>query len=857
MNIKHNLPNRPYGKFFGREESITKIKENLIDGGTFIASIDGIGGIGKTALAYNFCENFLIPSKRFKHIIWITSKKTVFDPFSKEMMIKQIQNDFYGVESLIDITLKVTGFEEIIGEELKYKVNFFEDIVSSESLFFVLDNLETIEDEDFFSYLTKDFNRLSGINRNFKVLTTSRKRKKIIDFPIEISGLSIEDALSMLKFLAVKFNIKSILHSSDFQNVKLLERVGNIPLGIEFIVGQISLGKSLGQVFKELEGYPSLDDLVDEDEKKKRLSDIILFSFKDMYETLDYPHQHIFKTVAALQKNRRSNDEISFDLLMSISNYSKGDLDEILENLIDSKLIILDKDEYNISQMAVNFVRQYYDEFESFENEIVGLKTKIDRNDRNIKDKVDVFLDNVKFNLEENKYQEAEEFLLKSLDVYNDARLYYEIAKVQRVLNKFSKASDNFRLATQLAPNNVKIWYDWINMEDSRQRHNIALNLIDQALIDTNNDVSIIIQKISIYRYKKEYFRLRQEIKHHLEVYEYEQRFEDYKKLLRSWKSIEYTLTKEGSLDTYIEVAELLASKEEDKELGLQVLNELFKVLNRARASDQARRIQRKIQNLEDRIKLSMGGRIKQLNRLFNQKEYEKGKKEARRILKWFDEDTSEDNIFYYKDALRVLMQILATEEDYEKISITFDEYKIIGYGDENCRQIYEKAERMKTTLRRNIIIGDISVNIQSSEINLRQLIMWSLKFDEQVLINMISLNGKTTWLEQWRMTRNRSLKQDADLIYYSDLGHLKHILNWSIQNILDNILEIKLKQRTEQNLIKIVRYLEEWVAKERNETFHSRLQLFNLEELNEVLVDTRRLVNLTNQVKEDLNIIN
>ena len=73
MEVNHNLPNPPYKRFFGREESIRKIKETLIEGGTFIASVDGVGGIGKTALAYYFCKEILVPEERFNYIVWLKS----------------------------------------------------------------------------------------------------------------------------------------------------------------------------------------------------------------------------------------------------------------------------------------------------------------------------------------------------------------------------------------------------------------------------------------------------------------------------------------------------------------------------------------------------------------------------------------------------------------------------------------------------------------------------------------------------------------------------------------------------------------------------------------------------------------
>ena len=129
--MQHNLPACPYRKFFGREESVEKISNTLLCGGTFIASIDGVGGIGKTALAYHFCESVLLPSGEFDYLVWLTSKKVVFDPFSRDSMMKPIDNDFYGVETLVDTTLQVVGLEEAIGYDPELKQSLFEDILSN------------------------------------------------------------------------------------------------------------------------------------------------------------------------------------------------------------------------------------------------------------------------------------------------------------------------------------------------------------------------------------------------------------------------------------------------------------------------------------------------------------------------------------------------------------------------------------------------------------------------------------------------------------------------------------------------------------------------------------------------------
>jgi len=846
--VTHNLPEQPYKKFFGRQDSVEKIKNTLLEGATFIASIDGVGGIGKTALAYHFCKEFLLPSNEFNTVIWITAKESVFDPFSKESMIKSIDNKFQGIETLIDTTLALIGFEDILDQSLDEKKELFEDFIKSEPVFFVLDNLENVEDEDFFKYITHGFNKFALPNSKLKVLTTSRKRKRIIDFPIEIEGLAIEDALSMLKYLANEYNIKDILHATDHNNIILIEKVGRIPLGIEFIIGQMTKGKSRGEIYSELEGYPSLEGVTDEQERKKRLSDIILFSFQNMYESLNAKEKRVFQTIAALEKNKTKNDpDISLELLMSITNMSRYDLESSLDVLIENKLVSQSQsNSYTISQMAISFVKQYYENFEEIEDEVVGKKQNIISINNKQLDKVDILINSVRKLMEKNEYEEAESTLLNALDVSQDYRIFYELAKVQRILNKFSRAADNYRIARKLNPTNSKIWYDWINMEDNRKRYNIAMQIINEALTKTQNNISIVLQKISIFKYKNKFNELREEIEDKLKFYMEEDRKEDYIKLLRNWKNIEYKFFKDKKENKYFEVIEKLLSVETDNEIKLQLLREELNAAKKNNNDQKVKKIRQKLSIIEKSIIRSLSGRVKQLNKLFNARKYDEAKKEARKILNWIHDD-EEDNVEYTQNALRILLQILASEKDYNRIIITFEDFKDIGYKDENCINIYEKAKKEKEKLECEELIKEISINIQNIEYDLRNIIVHALEYDEDALINLLKDKNKLEWREQWITTKKKALKNDELLIHYSDLSHLRSILSWTKSTISKKTNN---PYQAKQYIKDIVAFLENYLAKERNETFHSRLQLYSKAELNKILVDTQRLVEKINELK-------
>lgn len=154
-------------------------------------------------------------------------------------------------------------------------------------------------------------------------------------------------------------------------------------------------------------------------------------------------------------------------------------------------------------------------------------------------------------------------------------------------------------------------------------------------------------------------------------------------------------------------------------------------------------------------------------------------------------------------------------------------------------------------------IIGEISQNLMNAENNLRSLIMVMFGNNENDFVNFIRLknqNNPLDWITHWQTNRNKSLKNDLPLIYYSDFSNLRRILEWVDDshlrraNTQANISDIRTKIRKLSDNLKF------YTIDERNETFHARVLQYDLNKLNEVLVDTNRLFKLTLEVKSALN---
>jgi hypothetical protein len=90
--VYHNLPQPDYGQFIGREEELAKVMRILRPyphSQYPIVTIDGIGGIGKSALALEIAHRYLYdygrltPEERFDAIIWTSAKQTILFRLTK------------------------------------------------------------------------------------------------------------------------------------------------------------------------------------------------------------------------------------------------------------------------------------------------------------------------------------------------------------------------------------------------------------------------------------------------------------------------------------------------------------------------------------------------------------------------------------------------------------------------------------------------------------------------------------------------------------------------------------------------------------------------------------------------------
>jgi len=329
-NLLANLPRRSY--FVGREEEVKTIMQSLHPNSrTFIIGIEGIGGVGKSALAievsYRCVENDL-----FESVIWLSAKETILTLHGIEPIIPE-------AKSLSDILITIgtsLGNPTIGNLSIQDQIKRAYNLLARRTTLLVLDNFESLSRSEQHDIL--DFLRRSPIT--LKVMVTSRERVTEGQI-IRLQGLSFEESNALLEWDAQQKNIQL----TKDQNKYLVDLTGGLPLALLWVQGQIAvLGYSVTQVLDKLR----LDADIP----------ILQYCFNHSWNLLRHNNEKKLLFVLALQP-----EAVSRDALEEIADIDdEDDFDTAVSDLLQLTLIEHepDKDYFSILPLTRRYIRTQF-----------------------------------------------------------------------------------------------------------------------------------------------------------------------------------------------------------------------------------------------------------------------------------------------------------------------------------------------------------------------------------------------------------------------------------------------------------------------------------------------------------------
>jgi tetratricopeptide (TPR) repeat protein len=324
-----NLPRRPF--FVGREEEISAIFESLNPNSrTFIIGLEGIGGVGKSALAIEAAHR-CVEKELFESVIWISSKESMLTLHGIEPVIPE-------AKSLSDILITIgtsLGNPTIGNLSIQDQIKRAYNLLARNTTLLVLDNFESLSKNEQHDIL--DFLRRSPIT--LKVIVTSRERVTEGQI-IRLQGLSFEESNALLTWDAQQKNIQL----TQNQNKYLVDLTGGLPLALLWVQGQIAvLGYSVTQVLDKL----SMDADIP----------ILQYCFNHSWSLLRHNNEKKLLFILALQP-----DSVSRDALKEIAGIGDDDLFEsAISDLLQLTLIEHEpRDYFSILPLTRRYIRSQF-----------------------------------------------------------------------------------------------------------------------------------------------------------------------------------------------------------------------------------------------------------------------------------------------------------------------------------------------------------------------------------------------------------------------------------------------------------------------------------------------------------------
>lgn len=231
-NTFANLPPKAFG-YIPRTGLETQLREELLRTERHpIVSLTGPGGIGKTTIAIAAIEAITgLAQPPYDVILWMSARDIdLLDTGPKPVSPRVVRREDVArvaVELLEPTDRSDPGFKGDL-----YFQNCLQHGAAGPTLI-VLDNFETLESPaDMFHWVD------THIRTPNKVLITTRFREFVGDYPIEIGGMTEDEALSLINDQARRLGILSLL-TSDYKDELIRESDGH-PYVIKILLGQVA-----------------------------------------------------------------------------------------------------------------------------------------------------------------------------------------------------------------------------------------------------------------------------------------------------------------------------------------------------------------------------------------------------------------------------------------------------------------------------------------------------------------------------------------------------------------------------------------------------------------------------------------
>jgi tetratricopeptide (TPR) repeat protein len=256
--------------------------------------IEGIGGIGKTALALEVAHE-LWEKGLYEAVVWTTARDRALD-----------------LNDILDTFARTIDYPYIAQLPPEGKAPEASKLMRAKKCLLLVDNFETIKDEAVSGFLL-------NLPEPSKALITTRHHALGEARTIPLKGMEQGEALTLMRAEGQRLGLESVQRAGDEILLRLYEATGGAPLAIKWAVGQI---KQKGQ---------SLDSVLDSLYRAR--GDLFEFMFSRSWEMLSEHARRILMVMPIFATSA------SKEAIEAASDVHTWDLDEGLGQLVEMSLV--------------------------------------------------------------------------------------------------------------------------------------------------------------------------------------------------------------------------------------------------------------------------------------------------------------------------------------------------------------------------------------------------------------------------------------------------------------------------------------------------------------------------------------